>query len=183
MKNLKKAIGARPTVLLPVGRVVTSNARPRPTGSPRSLPNTLTQDAISQHWICQKCKKPIGGNGFVEIFNANPALGPVGSYPVQRSPDFDPREVQDAYIVERELATIQREQQMQTEEAVRFLDRPINIGFGVFHTECSPYSDLMNYHFPAEDNMESLVTWVIPAGEDVVRAARYRGAAPLLVDP
>ena len=85
---------------------------------------------MSSHWTCQKCLQPLNEEGFIHVFNVNEALGCVGAYPRERSPDFDSGEVQDSYVAERELATMADEQCMQVEEAVRFLDRPINIGFG-----------------------------------------------------
>ena len=116
---------------------------------------------MSSHWVCQICHQPLNGEGFIHVFNASEALGTVGDYPRERSPDFDMGEVQDSYVVERELATIADEQRMQVAEAIRFLDRPINIGFGAYHPGCDPYALFTNYTFPAHNQMESLVAWTI----------------------
>jgi len=113
------------------------------------------------HWVCQTCHRPLEGDGFVHVFNVNTSLAPLGAYPRDCSPDFDLGEVQDSYIAKRELATVDEEQQMQIDEARRFLDRPIKIGFGVYHAACDPHADLNNYAFPASDRMESLVSWAL----------------------
>ena len=39
------------------------------------------------HWVCQICGRPVGRDGYVALFNANPALGPVGTHPVAATPD------------------------------------------------------------------------------------------------
>jgi hypothetical protein len=116
---------------------------------------------MSHHWVCQVCHLPLDGEGFIHVFNLNPALGAVGDYPRERSPDFDPVEVQDSYIAGREVATMREEQEMQVKEALRFLNRPVNIGFGAYHPRCDPYAGRGNYTFPAYDRMESLVGWVL----------------------
>ena len=50
-------------------------------------------------WACSVCKHPLAeGSGMIEIINANPELGPVGSHPVQAEAEFGDTDVPDGIV-------------------------------------------------------------------------------------
>jgi len=111
-------------------------------------------------WICQTCKKPCDGSGYVRVHNANADLGPVGGYPIKPSPDRNPRHETDAWLVgsDPDVATRQELAESQTAEAIWLIDRPINIGFDVRHAEC--FETEGGYNIPCPGSFANWVSWI-----------------------
>jgi hypothetical protein len=125
----------------------------------------ILRRAAAPHWVCMKCQKTIRpGDGAIEIFNANPELGPVGRYPVEASPDSDPQTETDAFRVatDPDVATRQEMTLAQVNEAIWHLDRPRNIDFAVYHGRCAPASKGAYYiHVARAATMEGWVAWAL----------------------
>ena len=93
----------------------------------------MIQKSSSVAWICQICKQPINsGDGFVEVINCNPDLGPVGSYPCKATPPFD-------------LGTEESDGVKIDDLVTELLQRKPNIGFIVFHSRCDPHPNTEGY--------------------------------------
>jgi len=52
--------------------------------------------AVAPHWLWQVCGRPVGRDGYVALFNANAALGPVGTHSVAATPNAEWRQRQQA---------------------------------------------------------------------------------------
>jgi hypothetical protein len=91
-------------------------------------------DMKIDHWICQACKNRASTEA--SLRSTMPTqLGPIGSYPIDASPDVEPRTATDAYRIETDpsVATLKEITHAQVEGARWLLSRPLNIDFGVFH--------------------------------------------------
>lgn len=106
----------------------------------------MIQDGSSTVWICQTCKQPItSGDGFIEVINCNPDLGPVGSYPSEATPPFD---LETERVGAVKIGVLVDE----------FLRRKPNIDFLVLHTRCDPHTDTEGYSIPVSQ-AETLDEW------------------------
>jgi hypothetical protein len=117
----------------------------------------------TDHWICQACRKPCEHRGIIAVYNANSELGRVGNYPIDASPDVDPRTTTDAYRIETDpsVATLREITHAQVEGARWLIRRPLNIDFGIFHPECNPFSEQSAYTFGAPIRLEGWASWVL----------------------
>ena len=129
------------------------------------------------HWVCQACKQPLRPKGLILIYNANPELGPVGSYPKAASPESDPTEPTDTYPIATDPPVITADEASQQYRAtLRSSQRPANVGFGAYHPGCDPYRrDLDPYWFYAPNRLESWVSWVLHLSEN-----KWMGRSDLL---
>ncbi len=115
------------------------------------------------HWICEKCHKPLTVNdGTILVYNANPAIGAVGSYPLQASPDIPPWVDDAEHVLSQDLSvgTPKEMAAAQTRDALWAVKRPVNIEFGAFHTDCIPFADSTAYDIPANVTAERWMSWV-----------------------
>jgi hypothetical protein len=114
-------------------------------------------------WICEACHAPItGGQGVVLIFNANPELAPVGSYPFAATPEDPPDIHSDATRVARDpnVATRDEREGQIYDDVLWSLHRRPNISFGAFCAGCHPYAALNPYEIPASASPVTWMAWV-----------------------
>jgi hypothetical protein len=125
-------------------------------------------------WVCQICKLPIapGEPSTIAIFNSNFVLGPVGSYPIERSPSMRPA---------RRLPRLEDEPLLETADAELVMARlEPSIEFVVRHGRCKG-TDLDDaYSFYPPDTLEEWLAWVAHVGvkgwmgkEDVLRMLSF----------
>ena len=120
-----------------------------------------TSSVPQMPWRCMSCAQPLPDDGDVQVFNANPDLGAVGSYPHQPSPDDPPWSSSPEHLLaqDHDVATFSEVAEAQVRDALWLVNRPKNIDFGVYHTRCDPHSDLNPYRIPAVAG-EYWLAWV-----------------------
>jgi hypothetical protein len=110
--------------------------------------------------MCQICQGPIGPKeGYVQVFNLDEALGPIGSYPVLASKDEprgappDPTSPRHRGVSGTDIADL----------AKLGRDDPDRIGFAVLHRRCDPIPDKAPYWLATDraPSLEHWVAWVI----------------------
>lgn len=127
----------------------------------------MAQSAATSHWLCQACHRP-APDGIIEIINTNIDLGPIGSYPVEATPDRAATE--RAY-----LDDIRKERGIPDGEPFAFsaadLARLVvpqhNLGFVIRHLECTADKKIQGYWFSAREaaTLEHYVNWILHLGE------------------
>ena len=113
-------------------------------------------------WKCEACGRIIEV-GVVVVFNANPSLGRVGSYPIHASPDFQPGAHTDAHLVARDqsVATPDEARSLEVDDAVwETLDRPVNIGVAAYCAGCVPADRTNAYSMPARPSAAGWLSWL-----------------------
>jgi hypothetical protein len=101
-------------------------------------------------WICSKCGKPlIDGNGMIDVINANPDLGTVGTYPQRAAAPEEPVEHDESGAVD--LASLQT-------RILEGMRRPNNVDFVVLHADCRE-GETFGYQI-APSQAQTLDAWV-----------------------
>lgn len=115
------------------------------------------------HWRCTRCGGDVRESGLISVHNVNRELGPVGSHPIAPTSDLNVATQTDEYRVrtDPDVATRQEAWDARVERAQWEADRPMNIGFGVYHRHCDPYPDGTAYTFPPPDALAGWVSWVL----------------------
>ena len=114
-------------------------------------------------WKCEACAHAIT-DGVVLLFNANPSLAAVGSYPVAPSPDLPPDAHSDAYRVERDpsVSTLDEAASLQIQDAMwETLERPINLGIAAYCNGCVPDTHSSAYTIGATRSAAGWMSWVV----------------------
>ena len=113
-------------------------------------------------WICETCQSQIT-DGFVLVFNSNEALGPIGSRPIQASPDHPPGHFSDTAVVARDpsVATFRESQRQQIDGALWLVKRPVNVGIAAFCATCDTYSSEGAYQIPATPSAQTWIAWIV----------------------
>lgn len=101
---------------------------------------------MDKPWQCGVCLKPIpSGVGYLEIFNANPKLGPLGRYPINATPDGPPEE---------------SDQIEQLGAAIMYLATDPNIGFRAVCKSCPGYEHPYSIALSDLQTIDRYMAWV-----------------------
>lgn len=114
-------------------------------------------------WKCAACKHDVSW-GSVLVFNTNAALGAVGSYPKKASPDSPPDYESDAARIARDPSVASHNEQMQqwiNEAAWMVFDRPVNIGFAAYCSDCVPATHDSAYTILAPRSAAVWMAWIV----------------------
>ncbi|MEX1185299.1 MAG: hypothetical protein WEA80_01755 [Gemmatimonadaceae bacterium] len=101
---------------------------------------------MANQWICDVCERPIPENaGSLEVFNANPKLGKVGSYPIDATADAPPSESDNAEAIGA---------------AIMYLGTPANIGFRAICSRCPDYENSYSVALSEVPTIDRYVAWI-----------------------
>jgi hypothetical protein len=122
---------------------------------------------LPNHWICQICHEQTGGEGIIEIINANIDLGPIGSYPVRATEDVAIGEQRFRAEMAREKGVSIDKLVLTAAELVKLSPPTANNVLVIRHLRCTSDQRNQGYWFETSraETPESWIAWAIHLGE------------------